>query len=73
MRRRIIFRRTRIYCTDITKRRRRAVKKLSAMVGAGVLCIGLGILLASFLPPVVLVCIEAALLILAGLLAMRGI
>lgn len=48
------------------------MKKLSAMVGAGVLCIGLGILLASFLPPVVLVCIEAALLILAGLLAMRG-
>ena len=47
------------------------VKNFSVLVGAGVLCIGFGILVASFLPPVILVCIEALLLILAGLLALK--
>lgn len=47
------------------------MKKLSALIGAGVLCIGLGILFASFLPAVVLVCIEALLLVLAGFLALK--
>lgn len=47
------------------------MNKLTALVGAGVLCIGLGILIASFLPPVILVCFEALLLIVAGLLALK--
>ena len=44
---------------------------LSALIGVGVLCIGLGILVACFLPPVLVVCIEAILLILAGFLALK--
>ncbi len=48
------------------------MKKQSAIIGAGMLCVGFGILLARFLPPIALVCIEAVLLILAGLLSLKG-
>ncbi len=47
------------------------MKKCSALIGAGILCVGLGILAASFLPPVILVCFQALLLILAGILALK--
>ena len=47
------------------------MKKLTAFIGIGVLCVGLGILVAGFLPPTVLVCIEAVLLIFAGFLALK--
>ena len=47
------------------------MKKFSALIGAGILCLGFGILAASFLPPIVLVCFEALLLILAGILALK--
>lgn len=47
------------------------MKKYSALVGAGVLCLGFGILAACFLPPMFLVCVEALLLILVGLLAIK--
>ncbi len=47
------------------------MKRFSALIGAAVLCIGLGILAASFLPPVLLVCIEALLLVAAGLLTLK--
>ncbi len=47
------------------------MKKYAACFGAGVLCIGFGILVASFLPPAVLICLQAVLLIVAGLLALK--
>ena len=47
------------------------MKKCSALIGAGILCVGLGILAASFLPPILLICFEALLLILAGCLALK--
>ena len=47
------------------------MRKISALIGAGVLCVGFGILVACFLPPVILVSVEALLLILAGLLALK--
>lgn len=47
------------------------MKKFSALIGAGILCIGLGILAASFLPTIILVCFQAILLILAGCLALK--
>lgn len=47
------------------------VKKFGALFSAGILCVGFGILLAAFLPASVLMCIEAILLILAGLLLMK--
>ncbi len=47
------------------------MRRFTALIGACVLCVGLGILIASFLPPVILVCIEAALLVLAGFLALK--
>lgn len=47
------------------------MKKCSALIGAGILCVGLGILAASFLPPVILVCFQALLLMLAGILALK--
>lgn len=46
-------------------------KKFSAIIGVGIFCIGLGILAASFLPPVILVCFQAILLILAGFFALK--
>ena len=52
-------------------RQANGMKKLTAFIGIGVLCVGFGILVACFLPPAVLVCIEAVLLILAGFLAMK--
>ena len=48
------------------------MKKIGVLFSIGIFCIGIGILLASFLPPVVLVCIESVLLIAAGLLLMKG-
>ncbi len=66
---------SRIYCTVTENTLIKEVsrmKKYSSLVGAGVLCIGFGILLASFLPAVVLVCLEALLLVLAGILALFG-
>lgn len=47
------------------------MKKFSALIGAGILCVGLGILAASFLPPIILICFQAILLILAGFLALK--
>ncbi len=47
------------------------MKNISTLIGAGVLCVGLGILVASFLPPIVLVCFQALLLIIAGLLSLK--
>ena len=47
------------------------MKKFSALIGAGILCIGLGILAASFLPPIILVCFQALLLIIAGFIALK--
>ena len=47
------------------------MKKCSALIGAGILCVGLGILAASVRPPIILICLEALLLILAGCLALK--
>ena len=47
------------------------MKKCSALIGAGILCVGLGILAASFLPPIILICFQAILLILAGILSLK--
>ena len=47
------------------------MKKFSALLGAGILCLGFGILVACFLPPAVLVCVEAVLLVLAGFLTFK--
>lgn len=47
------------------------MKKCSALISAGILCLGFGILVASFLPPLILVCFQALLLILAGFLALK--
>ncbi|MBR4979068.1 MAG: hypothetical protein IKX77_00765 [Clostridia bacterium] len=47
------------------------MKNLTALLGVGVLCIGFGILIASFLPSLIVVCIEAVLLILAGFIAFK--
>ena len=48
------------------------MKKIGALFSAGILCVGCGILLATFLPSAVLMCIEAILLILAGLMLMKS-
>ena len=47
------------------------MKKCSGLIGAGILCLGFGILAASFLPPIILVCFQALLLILAGFIALK--
>jgi hypothetical protein len=47
------------------------MKKFSALIGIGILCVGLGILAASFLPPILLICFQALLLILAGCAALK--
>ncbi len=48
------------------------MKKLSALVGICLLSAGAGILLSCFLPLAVLVCIEALLLIIAGILCLKS-
>lgn len=47
------------------------MKKISALIGAGILCVGIGILAASFLPPIILICFQALLLMVAGFLALK--
>lgn len=47
------------------------MKRGSAVVGICLFSAGLGILISVFLPPLILVCIEAVLLILAGLICFK--
>lgn len=44
------------------------MKKNNKLVGVGIIAAGAMILLSCFLPPVVLVCVEAVLLIVAGVI-----
>ncbi len=47
------------------------MRRSCAVIGMCLLSAGVGILISVFLPPVILVCIEALLLILAGLLCFK--